>query len=129
MKTFIILILSITLHAKAENTAQIDHLAGFNNNGDAAHAFCNIIERVKKLPEVKTSCRALILVYPSPSLKAAMDQGEFGSVVKVFALGDSTLIISNVTIEQLEILRFDSRIEVIAPDTPVGGVGAFTVTN
>lgn len=129
MRLFIFLVLVISLRANADEPLAVDHLSSFQSSG-GAHFFCNALERATKRPEVNTSCVAVMLIHQSPQLNEALARNEFGKALKSSTFGDSLhLFVSEVTVEQLEILRFDSRIKALAPDFPLGGVGAFTVKN
>jgi len=89
--------------------------------------FCNVLEKAKGLPQTNASCGAIISL--SERDFSVADLQAFGRISNVLHAGDQVFLITTVTIEELEALRFDPRIVNIAPDFPVGGVGSFTVRN
>jgi hypothetical protein len=121
---FVCLVTLAQLQAKAASAN--DHLAALNPNG--AKAFCNILNRAQKLPQINTSCIAIIEIEDTAANRASVVNGEFGQVLKTQELRDLSLlwVYSSVTVDQLEVLRFDLRIRKMAPDFSIGSAGGMS---
>lgn len=129
---FLILALQgLTLQAQAGDSQAVgvDHLARFNEAG-GAHFVCNAAERALGRPEINESCNVIMILNDREKVDDAVNRGEFGTIVhKADFAGSALLLISTVSVEQLERLRYDSRIRLLAPDFPLGPGGGFTVKN
>lgn len=128
--------LVIATSAAIADAPSVDHL-----NGLGSHFFCNAANKLAHKPETGTSCTAIIQTNDLPSNIEAIKRGEFGVVQKEWTLkgvrhavefrdgklvetglppnANLHFVISTVTLELLEVLRYDSRIYAMAPDTPL----------
>src|SRR5262249_34198402 len=117
------LALMFGLQAFAEGEA-VDHLAALK--GDAK-AFCNMDNKARRLPETATQCQTILVVYNTNGALAAIENGGFGKVIRSQRwLTDYIMVVTVLTVEQVEVLRFDPRIKHMAPDFMLGPNGGFS---
>ena len=135
MKYLIALMFSLQLNVFAQEipaqqeSRKVDHLSTWNRFGGAPY-FCNIFAKLVGEPQNNTSCTAIMLAHYSPELMADIEAGKFGQIFNVQIVGKTLVyIVTTVTVEQLEVLRYDPRIKNIAPDAPMGTTTSFTVKN
>ncbi|MCO5143916.1 MAG: hypothetical protein M9962_12565 [Oligoflexia bacterium] len=107
----------------------VDHLSWTGG----AKGFCNILAKLEKKPEVHIACAAIILVKADSFTEEELRNQKLGQVADVLDYkevnGTTIYIVSRITVEQLEAIRYDERIISLAPDMPLSGDDAFTVRN
>jgi hypothetical protein len=92
--------------------------------------FCNLMERIQKKPEVRKSCRAIIVLEKSEGVLEALKGDAFGKFLLLIGdLGTEVHAVVEISVEQLDRLQYDPRLMHIAPDSLMGPVGGFTVKN